>query len=114
MTRTSLFHTLLSPRQDASLVIAPDSEMAAAFADLGVAPKSDSVENKNEYEEDKVVVEAEADPEAVDRARADMVEDMTLAKEVSEGGGGEGGQRWRCVPYTFSLVIDNSGKQNLV
>ena len=103
MTRTSLFHTLLSPRQDASLVIAPDSEMAAAFADLGVAPKSDSVENKNE-EEDKVE-EAEADPEAVDRARADMVEDMTLAKEVSEGGGGEGGQRWRCVPYFFSLVI---------
>ena len=69
--------------------------MAAAFADLGAAPKSDSVENKNGEEEEKVA-EVEADPEAVARAKTDMVEDMTLAKEVSVGAGGEGEQRWDC------------------
>ena len=57
------------------MVIAPDSEMAAAIPDIS---KSNSVEDKSAVEE---VIEV--DPEAVSRARADMVEDMTLAKNAS-------------------------------
>lgn len=49
--------------------------MAAANPDVS---KSNSVEDKSSVHE-----VAEADPEAMSRARADMVEDMTLAKDAS-------------------------------
>ena len=57
------------------MVIAPDSEMAVAIPDIS---KSNSVEEKSAVKE-----VTEADPEAVSRAMADMVEDMTMAQNAS-------------------------------
>ena len=63
-------------QQDPSLVIAADADIAAANTNLS---KSSSVEDRSSLE-----AGLEVDPEIVSRARAEMVVDMTLAKEAPE------------------------------